>query len=151
MKNTIRNLMVSASLATVVTIFGSVSLLAKPVVNADRHGIALHGFDTVAYAMDRHPAKGRKSFTAEWRGATFHFESDFNRLAFLSDPQYYLPAFEGYCAYSAALGKKRDVDPAVWVEHKGRIYLFSNSHVRKIWLQDRDKYIAQGEARWEAL
>ena len=151
MSVTIKNLLVSAALATVLAIFGNVSLLATPTVNAGKDGVALHGFDVVAYSMDRQPQEGQKRFTAEWRGAKYYFASEFNRLAFLSDPQSYVPEFDGYCAYSAAFGKKRDVNPAIWAQYKGQIYLFNNRYIRNLWWDDRDQYIADGEAKWASV
>lgn len=43
------------------------------VVNIDKNGLALQGYDPVAYFTDGKPVKGSPEFTATYKGATYQF------------------------------------------------------------------------------
>lgn len=119
-------------------------------VNVDA-GVILHGHDAVAYQTENRPVKGNSAFRATHDGATYHFASAANRDAFLADQTRYAPAFGGFCAMGAALGKKLDIDPTQFTVVDGRLYLNVNADVLKRWSQDIPENIANAEARWPAL
>jgi len=68
-----------------------------PPINTNRHGLAIEGYDPVAYfgAGGGEPTKGKKSITAEHDGATYRFANEDHRQRFASDPDRYAPAFGG--------------------------------------------------------
>lgn len=59
-------------------------------------GIAIRGFDTVAYHTEGRAMKGKRDFSYKWNDATWHFASAENRNLFVSDPERYAPQFGGY-------------------------------------------------------
>jgi YHS domain-containing protein len=59
-------------------------------------GVAIWGYDTVAYHIDGRAVKGKKKFSYEWNDATWRFASAENRDLFASDPERYAPQFGGY-------------------------------------------------------
>ena len=59
-------------------------------------GVAIRGYDTVAYHTEGRAVKGKKEFTYEWNDATWRFTSAENRDLFAATPERYAPQFGGY-------------------------------------------------------
>ena len=59
-------------------------------------GIAIHGYDTVAYHTENRAVKGKSEFSYEWNDAEWHFASAENRDLFAADPDRYAPQYGGY-------------------------------------------------------
>lgn len=70
--------------------------LAFDNINQSKSGVAIRGFDTVAFQMDKRAVKGKKEFSYEWNNATWYFKSAENRDLFAADPLRYAPQFGGY-------------------------------------------------------
>src|SRR5687768_9420763 len=97
----------------------------------DRGGVAIRGYDPVAYFTDTKPVKGLPAHRAEFRGSTFHFASAANRDAFSKDPGRYAPQYNGFCAFGVAGGYKAAIDPAAFTVVDGKLYLNYNAGVQK--------------------
>lgn len=67
-----------------------------PPVNAGPDGVAIKGFDPVAYFTDGKPVKGSDQFPYEWNGAKWLFSSQEHLDLFSSDPDKYAPQYGGY-------------------------------------------------------
>ncbi len=124
---------------------------AGPEVNLDRAGLALRGFDPVAYFTDGKPSAGKAEITAVHDGATYRFASVANRDAFVAAPEKFLPQYGGYCAYASALGKKADGDPAIWKIVDGKLYLNYNRSIGERWGADVPGYIEKGDRAWPQI
>jgi YHS domain-containing protein len=70
--------------------------LAKPGINTDDRGVAIKGYDTVAYFTEEKPVKGREEFSFEWKGARWLFSSREHLDLFAKDPERYAPRYGGY-------------------------------------------------------
>ncbi len=114
-------------------------------------GVILHGHDAVAYHTENRPVKGSAAFSARHDGATYHFASAANRDTFLADPARYAPAYGGFCAMGAALGKKLDVDPTQFKVVDGRLYLNLNADVFKSWSKDIPAHIGKADKNWAGI
>jgi len=68
----------------------------KKQVNTDEFGIAIQGYDSVAYHLEKHPVEGKSEFAFEWNDAVWHFASSENRDLFAADPERYAPQYGGY-------------------------------------------------------
>jgi YHS domain-containing protein len=123
---------------------------AGPEVNAPE-GLAMHGYDPVAYFTDGEPMEGRAELTAEWNGATYRFVTAANRDAFVADPAAYAPQYGGYCAMGTSLGKKIDVDPAQWRVVDGKLYLNSSAGAHNAWTQDVPGNIMKADGNWPEI
>ena len=157
-----RNLFSRGSLAGVL-LFGSaltltLSLAITPLaqaaekpVNAHRRGIALKGYDTVAYFTTGEPTKGPAEFTHAWNGATWWFGSAEHRDLFAAAPEKYAPQFGGYCAWAVSNGYTAPVDPPAWKIVAGRLFLNYNAGVRRKWEADEANRIRLGDANWPAV
>ena len=69
---------------------------AKDPVYSNWRNVAIRGYDTVAYHLEKKPVEGDKEFTAEWNGAKWRFKSAENRDLFQSDPERWAPKYGGY-------------------------------------------------------
>ncbi len=120
-------------------------------VNTDDQGLALRGYDPVAYFIDGAPVEGSAAFTATHEGATYRFASAANRDAFVADPDAYLPQYGGFCAFGTAMGYKVDADPAAWRIVDGELYLNLNQKVQRRWNTDVPGYIEMADGKWDAI
>lgn len=59
-------------------------------------GVAVKGYDTVAYHTEKRAVKGKSEYSYDWNDATWHFVSAKNRDLFAADPGRYAPRFGGY-------------------------------------------------------
>jgi YHS domain-containing protein len=131
--------------------FGLATPAAAQQVNLDKEGVALRGYDPVAYFSDSAARKGSDQITATHGGATYRFSSTEHRDAFAADPDRYLPAYGGYCAYGVAQGHKVDIDPEAFRVVEGKLYLNYSKGVQKRWLSDIPGNIAQADHNWMEL
>jgi YHS domain-containing protein len=116
-----------------------------------KDGLALQGYDPVAYFQKGEPVKGGPAFTAEWSGATFRFASDENRKMFQAAPEKYAPQYGGHCAYAAGKGYLAKGDATAWKIVDGKLYINYNQDVQKLWEADQAKFIESGDKNWPGL
>jgi YHS domain-containing protein len=69
---------------------------AATPVNTDTQGLAIKGYDPVAYFVQGRPLKGREEFAYQWMGAEWRFASTEHLDLFRSDPERYAPQYGGY-------------------------------------------------------
>lgn len=119
-------------------------------INVDA-GVILYGYDAVAYQTESRPVKGSAAFSAKHDGATYHFASAAHRDTFLANPARYAPAYGGFCAMGAALGKKLDIDPTQFKVVDGRLYLNLNADVFKSWSKDIPNHIGKADKNWVGI
>ena len=132
--------------------FGRAGAEPKPPINDLRTpGLAIDGYDPVAYFLDARPVKGNDSFSLRWRGSEWRFANDEHRRLFEADPSRYAPAYGGYCAYGAAQGYRVKIEPEAWSIRQGRLYLNYDLAVRDQWLEDPDGYIARADRNYPEL
>jgi YHS domain-containing protein len=129
----------------------AVAVASDYEINVDDSGLAIHGYDPVAYFTDGKAVTGDAGITAEHDGATYRFASAEHRDAFIADPAKFLPQFGGYCAYGTTLSKKFDGDPNAWKVVDGKLYLNLSPEVQKKWLEDVPGNIAKADAAWPAI
>ena len=70
--------------------------IAFEKVNQTFWGVAIKGYDTVAYHTEGRAVKGHSKYSHEWNDAKWHFTSAENRDLFVSDPERYAPKYGGY-------------------------------------------------------
>jgi len=122
-----------------------------PPVNADKSGVALHGYDAVSYLEAQAPQKGSQQFATTWKGATWLFVSAENRTKFTKTPEAYAPQFGGYCAKAVSENNTADIDPLAYKIVNGKLYLNYDAKIQKIWEQDIPGRIANAEKYWPNL
>lgn len=152
-----------AALAVSSAIFGGAvpAALAGPDVNttaglvlADGKpapGLAIHGYDAVAYHAAGKPVRGAAEFATVHNEATYRFASKANLDTFKANPAKYEPAYGGYCAYGVSVGAKFDGDPNLWKVVDGKLYLNLDSGIQQAWLKDVPGAIKKAEANWPGI
>jgi hypothetical protein len=140
-----------AAAALVLAAVGTVtpSHAQKPAVFTEIvKGVAVGGYDPVAYFTENRPVKGDAAITAPHAGATWRFASAANRDLFIADPAKYAPQYGGYCAWAVAEGYTAKGDPNVWRIVDGKLYLNFNASVQKGWEKDISGNVRRGDANW---
>jgi len=68
----------------------------KKKINSDTFGVAIKGYDTVAYFTQGRAMKGKSEYSYDWNDAKWYFASAENRDLFAADPEHYAPKYGGY-------------------------------------------------------
>jgi YHS domain-containing protein len=123
----------------------------KVLINTDKTGLALQGYDPVAYFTDGKPVKGDAKITASYRGATYRFASAEHKALFEKDPAKYEPQFGGYCGYAASINKISPISPEYWQILDGRLVLQHNNKALTLWKQDVPGNLKKADANWPGL
>ena len=127
------------------------TLEKKGLFSYEHNGIAIRGYDTVAYFTQSKPVKGHDSFTIEWSGATWKFASQAHLDLFKAEPEKYAPQYGGYCAYGVANEGLVKIEPDQWTIHNNKLYLNYNNKVNKQWSQDISGYVSKADKLFEKL
>jgi YHS domain-containing protein len=114
-------------------------------------GLAAHGYDAVAFLADGKAEVGSDTYAVAHAGGTYRFTSKAHLDQFKSDPDKYVPAYGGFCAYGAALGKKFDGDPRYWKIVGGKLYLNLNGDIQAEWSKDIPGNIAKADKNWARI
>mgnify|MGYP003506034536 FL=1 len=114
-------------------------------------GVAIDGWDPVAYFLDGKPVEGSREHSVEWNGATWRFASAAHRELFVQAPEKYGPQYGGYCAWAVSQGYTAGIDPEAWRIENGRLYLNYSPEVQKKWAADIPGNVAKGGATWPKL
>jgi hypothetical protein len=114
-------------------------------------GVAIRGYDPVAYFTQARPVEGDAAITTVWEGATWRFATAEHRDLFIAAPTRYAPQYGGFCAWAAAGNYFAPVDPTAWRIVEGRLYLNYDKSVQRMWEKDVPGFVAKGDANWPGL
>ncbi len=119
--------------------FSPPELLAasNDVIVVDSHtGLAISGFDPVAYFAEAKAKSGLADLELRLEGAVWRFYNEGNRAAFVDHPEIYTPQFGGYDPVAVARGVSVPGHPLVWAVSDERLYLVYSSEARTAFLDD---------------
>ena len=102
-------------------------------------GLALAGYDPVAYFDAGKSMPGDEQFTYDWGGVTWQFSTASNRGLFEQSPESYAPQFGGFCSFAAGKGVTAGISPDAWHIDNGKLYLFADKNVREEWVEKIDE------------
>ncbi len=117
------------------------------VVNPDT-GLAISGFDPVAYFTDRKPVFGRPDLELRVNGVVWRFRNEGDKAAFADHPEVYTPRFGGYDPVAVAHGNSVPGHPLFWAVTGERLYLFYSEQARAAFLKSPGAIIARAEHNW---
>jgi len=126
------------------------ALATSPIVNPDT-GLAISGFDPVAYFTDAKPELGRPDLELTADGAVWRFRNEGNRAAFRAHPEVYRPAFGGYDPIALARNRTVPGHPLIWTIEDGRLYLFYSEQNREAFLADPGRILTAAERKWPVI
>ncbi len=142
-------------MASSLTLFGGLCLLNVNAFAAEqddtifqKDGLAINGYDTVAYFTQNEAIEGKSDFVADYKGAIWQFATAKNRDMFLEMPEKYAPQFEGYCAYAAANGSVAKTEPDQWSIVDGKLYLNYNFLIKLRWDASQADFIKDANQKW---
>ncbi|HZD88687.1 MAG TPA: YHS domain-containing (seleno)protein [Pseudolabrys sp.] len=124
---------------------------APPVVVNHLTGLAISGFDPVAYFTEHKPALGRPGLELSLGGAVWQFRNEGNRAAFAANPEVYMPRFGGFDPVAVARGETVPGHPLIWTILGERLYLFYDDAARKTFLADPGRILVTAERRWKSI
>lgn len=143
-----------SAISLFVTCVCTTAFAGSPMINVGAatagggEGLAVAGFDPVAYFTDSMPVEGTAEFSLEHDGATWQFASMENLEMFKSDPMRYAPQYGGYCAYAVTKGKAKSIDPTAWKIIDDKLYLNHTMAVQEKWLPVAEQGIQDADAMW---
>jgi YHS domain-containing protein len=146
---------------TAVSLLALFLLLAGPLhagvpgstspINVDAQGLALRGYDPVAYFEDGKPTRGAEKLSASYAGARYLFASESHRKLFLENPKKYIPEYGGFCAVGTSFGEKVDVDPETGTIVSGKLYLNNGPKAQEIFDHDTRSTISRANEKWPTV
>ena len=142
MKKMLFALLALAALSTVAS--------GKELLNLD-NGVAIQGYDPVAFFTDHRPVKGDAQFQSQYRGANYYFASAEHKAAFDKEPAKYEPQFGGFCAYGASRGKAVPVKIETWEIVNGRLLLQYDLDVKSKFDKDPQGTLKKADENWPGL
>ncbi len=119
-------------------------------------GIAIQGYDPVAYFTEGRAVKGKKELGAVAYGAVkYYFSSKANKDAFIKSPVSYEPQYGGWCAYAMGSdGSKVDINPETFKIIGGKLFLFYNrlfNNTLKTWNKNEAVLRKNADANWQKI
>jgi YHS domain-containing protein len=136
--------MVTASVAAVAA--DDVRLL-----NLDKNGVILDGYDPVAFFTDGKPVLGSDAFQSTYRGAIYHFASADDKSMFDQEPAKYEPQFGAFCAYAVSVGRTAPIDVNTFSIVNGRLVVQHNSRAVGLWNKDPQGNLKLADKYWPAV
>ena len=123
--------------------------------NLPSHGVAIEGYCPVAYFAVNKPVRGKPEHASAYNGITYYFVSADAKTAFDADPEKYIPAFGGWCAFGMAVEDKFPIDPEKFKIVDGKLLLFLNNRnvdALKLWNDgDEKEFLRKAGAHWEKV
>lgn len=114
-------------------------------------GIAINGYDPVAYFTQKKPVEGSAEHSLSWKGATWHFSSAENKSSFEAAPEKFAPQYGGYCAFAVSYGSTATTVPEAWTIVDKKLYLNYSIGVRSRWSADQKGHIAKADKNWPGV
>jgi hypothetical protein len=114
-------------------------------------GLAIEGFDPVAYFVEARPVVGLPDFEASEAGAVWRFHNEGNRASFVAHPDIYGPQFGGYDPIDLARGITVAGNPRFWLVSGERLYLFGREDNRDAFAADPERARRDANLRWPPL
>ena len=114
-------------------------------------GVAIRGYDTVAYFTEGSPAEGSDEFTTQWQGANWKFASQEHLDLFEADPEKYAPQYGGYCAYGVAQDSLVKIEPENWTIVDDKLYLNYDDELQAKWEKDVPGFVRSADSKFDEL
>ena len=118
-------------------------------------GIAIKGYDPVAYFTQNKAVKGKKELAVSHQAIVYYFSSPENKELFKAAPYKYEPEYGGWCAYAMGQnGEKISVDPETFKVLNGHLYLFYNryfTNTLKDWNKNETTLKRNADLNWPKL
>jgi YHS domain-containing protein len=125
--------------------------VAKKLINVDSNGLALQGYDPVAFFTDGRPVKGDPQFESQYNGGRYFFASAVNKATFDRDPAKYEPQFGGFCAYAASRGYTAPIKVEAFQVLNDRLLMQYNFKARDKFNEDPQRNLKRADQNWLSI
>jgi YHS domain-containing protein len=122
--------------------------LTQRIVVDWHSGLAIGGYDPVAFFTDGKPMAGSANFELRYGGVVWRFCNLGNRAAFAERPDVYMPQYGGYDPVGVARGVAVAGNPDIWTIVAERLFLFYNAAQREKFLSDSARFVASATRKW---
>ena len=123
--------------------------------NLPSSGLALEGYCPVAYFAVNKPVKGKPEHASTYNEVTYYLVSAEAKKAFDANPEKYIPAYGGWCAFGMTVEDKFPVDPRNFKIVDGKLLLFLNNKnvdARQLWNQgDEQNNLKKAAGHWQKV
>jgi YHS domain-containing protein len=123
--------------------------------NLPSSGVVLEGYCPVAYFEAGKPVRGKAKYASTHNDVTYYFVSNGARKMFDANPEKYVPAYGGWCAFGMAVKDKFPVDPTNFKIVNGRLLVFlknKNVDAREKWNDGNErKLLARAASHWKKV
>ncbi|MFN4028048.1 MAG: YHS domain-containing (seleno)protein [Flavobacterium sp.] len=116
-----------------------------------KDGVAIQGYDPVAYFVEGKAVLGLKEIKTQYDNATYYFATDVNKEEFVKNPDKFVPQYGGYCAYGLSKGYKAPIDPKAFTIVEDKLYLNYSLDVKAEWMKQREERIVKANENWEKI
>jgi len=114
-------------------------------------GLAIDGYDPVAFFTNGKPTEGSPGFELQYGGVVWRFANIGDRAAFAASPDVYMPQYGGYDPLGIARGVAVAGNPNVWLVTGEKLFLFYDDNRRKTFAADPDRIIGPADRKWPAV
>lgn len=146
----------------IATLMTAVVMATAPAFAADEYNtvpgltaagspLGLHGIDPVAFVDIGNRIEGSAAYTGVHDGVAYYFATYANLEAFEKNPARYVPQNGGFCTFGVSVGKKFDGNPRYADVVDGKLYVFLNEDIYKMFQKDRKGVIAKAESNWKKI
>jgi YHS domain-containing protein len=142
-----KRLFLLLALITAISTFAQ----TKTLLNVDRKGFALQGYDPVAFFTQSRPVKGQTQFESRYHGARYLFVSAEDKALFDANPEKYEPQFGGFCAYGASHGKTAPIKIEAWQIVNGRLLMQYDLGVKEEFNKDQKGNLQKADKNWPGI
>lgn len=122
-----------------------------PGMTAAGAPLGLHGFDPVAFVELGNRTEGSARFTGTHDGVAYYFATQANLDAFERNPHRFVPQNGGFCTFGVSVGKKFDGDPRYAAVEGGKLYVFLNEDIYRMFQKDKAGTIAKARSQWKKI
>jgi YHS domain-containing protein len=113
--------------------------------------LGLHGVDPVAFIDLGNRIEGSARHAAVHDGVAYYFDTQANMDAFTANPAAYVPENGGFCTFGVSVGKKFDGDPQYAEIVDGKLYVFLNEEIFRLYQKDRAGTVAKAADNWTRI
>ncbi|TCN30198.1 YHS domain-containing (seleno)protein [Sinorhizobium americanum] len=144
-----RELVAMFVLAVAAAVGGPPALADESVNTGYFGGVAIMGYDPVAYFADGRATKGSEKFSYEWLGTPWHFANAKHRDMFIREPMKYAPQYGGYCAGEVAFGSVTvNINPEAFRIIDGKLYLYYDQGGAQWFATNATEAVPKANGNW---
>lgn len=127
---------------------------AEPTHRMHTIRVGIFGYSPVSYITNNRAEPGSPAFAAEHEGVTYFFTNERQKQAFIKNPERFIPAFGGNCAFGCSVDSIFTPDPTSFLVIDGRTHLFLKNdevNAKQLWLDaDKKEVSKKANAYWSS-